>query len=72
MAKKIAIRIYFDEHTGEVNKIDSTKRFENEGPLFRIDVLKEAILALESIYEFEKEMFFKELSESSNKQIAKA
>ena len=72
MAKKIAIRIYFDEHTGEVNKIDSTKRFENEGPLFRIDVLKDAILALESIYEFEKEMFFKELSESSNKQIVKA
>ena len=72
MAKKIALTIYFDENTGEVDKVDCTKRFSEEGPLFRIDVLKDAILALEMIYEFEKEMFFKELSESCNKQIAKA
>ena len=72
MAKKIALRIYFDEHTGEVERVDCTKRFENEGPLFRIDVLRDAIIALEHIYEYEKEMFFEELGQSSNKQIAEA
>ena len=65
MAKKVALRIYFDEHTGEVEKVACTKRFENEGPLFRIDVLKDAIIALESIYEIEKHLFFKELSNDS-------
>ena len=69
MARKIAIRIYFDEYTGEVEKVDCTKRFEEEGPLFRIDVLKDAILALESIYEIEKHLFFKELSTD---QVAEA
>ena len=72
MAKKIALKIYFDEYTGEVEKVDCTKRFEQEGPLFRIDVLRDAIIALEHIYEYEKEMFFEELTQSSNKQIAKA
>mgnify|MGYP005820607217 CR=1 FL=1 len=55
MAKKIALKIYFDEQTGEVDKIDCTKRFSEEGPLFRIDVLKDSIEALESIYNYEKE-----------------
>ena len=72
MAKKIALTICFDEYTGEVEKVDCTKRFENEGPLFRIDVLREAIIALENIYEFEKDVFFKELSLSTSKEIAKA
>ena len=69
MAKKIALKIYFDEYTGEVEKVDCTKRFEEEGPLFRIDVLKDAIIALESIYEIEKHLFFKELSTD---QVAEA
>ncbi len=72
MAKKVALKIYFDEYTGEVEKVDCTKRFESEGPLFRIDVLRDAIIALEHIYEFEKEAFMEELSQSSNKKIAKA
>ena len=72
MAKKIALRIYFDEKTGEVEEVDCTKRFENEGPLFRIDVLRDSIIALEHIYEYEKEMFFEELGQSSNKKIAEA
>jgi len=60
MAKKIAITIYYDEHTGEVSKIDCTNRFAEEGPLFRMDVLKDSITALKSIYDFEKEEFFDE------------
>ena len=43
MAKKIAIKIYYDEITGEVNKVDCTKRFEEEGVLFRLEVLKESL-----------------------------
>ena len=43
MAKKIAMKVYFDEHSGEIDKIDCTKRFEEEGALFRIDVIKDAI-----------------------------
>ena len=63
MAKRIALRIYFDEHTGEVEEVDCTKRFESEGPLFRIDVLKDAIIALENIYQYERSQFFMEFSE---------
>ena len=49
MAKKIALKVYFDEQTGEVDEIASTKRFEDEGPLFRMDVIKDTIIALEDI-----------------------
>ena len=58
MAKKIALRIYFDDQTGEVEKIDCTKRFEEEGPLFRMDVIKDTIEVLETIYNYEKDQYF--------------
>ena len=58
MAKKIALRIYFDDQTGEVEKIDCTKRFEEEGPLFRMDAIKDTIEVLETIYEYERKKFF--------------
>ena len=50
MAKRIAIKIYYDEYSGEINKIDCTKRFAEEGPLFRMDILRESIEVLEKIY----------------------
>ena len=58
MAKKIALKVYFDDQTGEIDKIDCTKRFEDEGPLFRMDVIKDTITALESIYQYERSKFF--------------
>ena len=64
MAKKIALKIYFDENTGEVDKIDCTKRFSEEGALFRIDVLKDSILALQNIYQYERSQFFNEFGEA--------
>ena len=60
MAKKIAIKIYYDEGTGEIDKIDCTNRFASEGPLFRMDVLKDSIEVLESIYEYERDKLFEE------------
>tara|TARA_Y100000310_G_scaffold136433_1_gene135302 strand:- start:2538 stop:2741 length:204 start_codon:yes stop_codon:yes gene_type:complete len=63
MAKKIALKVYFDDQTGEIEKIDCTKRFEDEGPLFRMDVIKDTILALESIYEYEKSKMFSEFND---------
>ena len=63
MAKKIALRVYFDDETGEVDEIASTKRFEDEGPLFRIDVIKDTIIALESIYQYERTKYFMEFTE---------
>ena len=63
MAKKIAMKVYFDENTGEVDKIECTKRFEHEGPLFRIDVIKETIIALENIYQYERSRFFNEFND---------
>ena len=63
MAKKIALRVYFDEETGEVDEIVSTKRFEDEGALFRMDVIKDTIIALESIYQYERSKFFMEFGE---------
>tara|TARA_Y100000310_G_C20324661_1_gene642382 strand:- start:61 stop:264 length:204 start_codon:yes stop_codon:yes gene_type:complete len=62
VAKKVALTIYFDENTGEVDTIKSTKRFSDEGALFRIDVLKDAIETLESIYQYEKTIFFNEFN----------
>ena len=58
MAKKIALKFYFDDQTGEIDKIDCTKRFEEEGPLFRMDVIKDTIEVLETIYEYERKKFF--------------
>ena len=72
MANKIAIKIYYDELTGEIEKIDCTKRFAAEGRLFRMDVLKDAMESLDAIYEFEKSNFLDELTNSENKIIAKA
>jgi len=63
MAKKIALTVYFDDETGEIDKIASTKRFEEEGPLFRIDVIKDTIIALENIYQYERSKFFMEFGE---------
>jgi len=63
MAKKIALRVYFDEETGEVDEIKSTRRFEDEGPLFRMDVIKDTIIALENIYQYERSKFFMEFGE---------
>ena len=63
MAKKIAMKIYFDENTGEVDKIECTKRFEHEGPLFRIDVIKDTIIALQNIYQYERSRFFNEFND---------
>ena len=64
MAKKIALKVYFDEETGEIDKIDCTKRFEDEGPLFRLDVIKDTIIALENIYQYEKSQLFREFNEA--------
>ena len=63
MAKKIAIKVYFDDQTGEVDEVVSTKRFEDEGPLFRMDVIKDTIIALENIYQYERSRFFMDFNE---------
>ena len=63
MAKKIAMKVYFDENTGEVDKIECTKRFEHEGPLCRIDVIKDTIIALQNIYQYERSRFFNEFND---------
>ena len=63
MAKKIALTVFFDDQTGEVDEVVSTKRFEDEGPLFRMDVIKDTIIALENIYQYERSRFFMEFNE---------
>ena len=63
MAKKVALTVYFDEHTGEVEEIVSTKRFSEEGALFRIDVIKETIETLEKIYQYERSAYFNEYNQ---------
>ena len=66
MAKILALKIYIDDESGEVIGVQGSKRFEEEGRLFKIDVLKDAELTMEILYkyeldEFEKEMNFKGL-----------
>ena len=63
MAKKIALTVFFDDQTGEVDEVVSTKRFEEEGPLFRMDVIKDTMIALENIYQYERSKFFMEFNE---------
>ena len=63
MAKKIALKVYFDDLTGEVDEVAVTKRLEVEGPLFRMDVIKDTIIALENIYQYERSQFFIEFGE---------
>ena len=63
MAKKVALKVYFDDKTGEIESIDCTKRFEEEGPLFRMDVIKDTIIALEGIYQYERSLFFMDFTE---------
>ena len=63
MSKKIAVKIYYDEYSGEVTEIKGSKRFSDEGPLLRIDILKDCISALEEIYEIEKNHFFNKFNE---------
>ena len=46
MSKKIAFTIYIDELTGDVEEVKTTKRFAEEGALFRMDVIKDTIKAL--------------------------
>ena len=60
MARKIAIKIFYDEKTGEVEKVDCTQRFAEEGLLFRLDVLRDAREALDQIYEYERNKYFDE------------
>ena len=60
MAKKIAIKIFYDEKTGEVEKVDCTKRFAEEGLLFKLDVLRDAREALDQIYQYERNKYFDE------------
>ena len=63
MAKKIALKVYFDDQTGEIDKIDCTKRFEEEGPLFRMDVIKDTIAVLENIYQYERARMFSDFND---------
>ena len=57
MAKKIALTIYFNDMDGEVEDIQVTKRFEEEGPLFKMDVIHDTIIALRTMFEQELEQF---------------
>ena len=58
--QKIAFQVYFNEKTGEIERIYCTKRFTEEGALFKLDIIKETIEALEQIYEYEKKKYFEE------------
>tara|TARA_R100000234_G_C4979291_1_gene169994 strand:- start:864 stop:1070 length:207 start_codon:yes stop_codon:yes gene_type:complete len=61
MGKKIiAMKIIVDADSGEVDGVETTKRFAEEGALFRMDVIKDTIIALDNIYDYEKNKFFNE------------
>jgi hypothetical protein len=63
MAKKIAIKIYYNERDGEVEGVGFTKRFDEEGVLFQLDVLGDAIEGLKKIYNYKKGKFFSNLND---------
>ena len=67
MAKKLGYKIYFDDKSGEVCTVECTKRLAAEGPLFKLDVLKDTLAALEAIYNMELENFYCE-----NTKLARA
>ena len=64
MAKKLVLKIYIDEVSGELEDVEVSKRLMAEGPLFRMDVIKDVIVALDAIYDYEKESFFNNNNET--------
>tara|TARA_Y100001963_G_C6578224_1_gene352116 strand:+ start:58 stop:276 length:219 start_codon:yes stop_codon:yes gene_type:complete len=58
--RKIAFTIFVDELTGDVDEVEVTKRLNEQGPLYKLDVIKNSILALDAIYKFEKYKFFED------------
>ena len=64
MSKKLAFKIYIDDKSGEIESIQTTKRFAEEGPLFKLDVIKDIIIALEQIYNIEKSECFNEYNQT--------
>ena len=65
MARKLlGLKVYYDEKTGEIVSIEPTKRFEAEGKLFQIDVLQDASIVAEKIYQYEKDLFFEEFDQN--------
>ena len=65
MARKLlGLKVYYDEKTGDIVTIEPTKRFDTEGKLFKIDVLQDASILLEKIYQYERDAFFKEFDQN--------
>ena len=67
MAKKLGFKVYFDDSSGEVCTVECSKRLREEGPLFRLDVLKESVEILKTVYNYEKDIYLEE-----NSTLAKA
>ena len=62
MAKKMIFKIFIDEHSGEVDKVETTKRFVYEGCLFKMDVIKDTIIELEEMYQSEQIKYFSQFN----------
>ncbi len=59
MAKKRAFTVYYNEKTEEVEGIELSKRFADEGVLFKMEIFQQAMMAIDQISEMErKELFF--------------
>ncbi len=58
--KKLAIKIYYDDLTGDIECPEYSKRLDHEGRLFKMDILRNSILALEILFDYEFKQLVKE------------
>ena len=59
MAKKLGIKIYYDENSGEIIEIKRSRRMEQEGVLFQIKLMEESINVLQLIHDYELQEYDK-------------
>ena len=65
MARKLlGLKVYYDEKTGDIVAIEPTKRFDTEGKLFQIDVIQDASILAEKIYQYERDLLFEEFDQN--------
>lgn len=56
--KKRAFTVYYNEETEEVEGIELSKRFAEEGTFFRVEIFQQAMMAIDEISEIERRELF--------------
>lgn len=53
MKKRLAFKVYYDDETGEISEIKSSKAMELEGKLLQIHILQETSKVFKIVHDYE-------------------